>query len=217
MLVFNILKRKKLFVIFFISILFTPTLAIAQSQPTVSIYTEKEVYAYGDFLTFTIQVSEITEKFAVLHIIDENEKRSSAIPIEVTDLKTVVPSPFPFESEVYPLGKYILEIEYSGNIGSAEFELIDSGNVVIPSWVREFAKYWYNGAISDLEFANAIEYLIKEEIIVVPNSESQTNNNEVMIPKWIRASTGWWIDRIISDKEYASSIEYLIKAGIIVV
>jgi hypothetical protein len=211
------LKRKKLFGVFFICTLFAPAIAIADVQPTVNIYTEKEIYGYGDFLTFTIDVSEVSEEFAVLHIIDEAGKRSSPIPIEIDDLKTVVPSPFPFEAEVYPLGKYTLEIEYSGSINTTEFELIDTGNIVIPSWVREFAKYWYNGAISDLEFANAIEFLIKEEIIVVPYSENETKMNEVIIPKWIKASTGWWIDRIISDREYASSLEYLIKAGIIVV
>lgn len=207
---------KKLFVIFFICFLFTQTLGV-YGQSTINIYTEKEIYSYGDFLTFTIDVSEITDEFAILHIIDDAGKKSSAIPIKITGLQTVVPSPFPFEAEVYPLGMYVLEVEYSGSKSTTEFELIDSGNVVIPSWVREFAKYWYNGAISDQEFANAIEFLIKEEIIVVPNFESQTSIGKTVIPKWIKASTGWWIDRIISDNEYASALEYLIKAGIVVV
>lgn len=197
--------------------LIVPNIALVNAQSTLNIYTEKEIYGYGDFLTFTIEVSEITEEFAVLYIIDEVGKKSSPIPIQITDLKTIVPSPFPFESEVYPLGKYTLEVEYSGNTNSAEFVLIDSGNIVIPSWVREFAKYWFNGAISDLEFANAIEFLIKQGIIVVPYEENQTEGSDVLIPKWIKTSTGWWIDRIISDKEYAASLEYLIKAGIILV
>ena len=197
--------------------LIVPNIALVNAQSTLNIYTEKEIYGYGDFLTFTIEVSEVTEEFAVLYIIDEVGKKSSPIPIQITDLKTIVPSPFPFESEVYPLGKYTLEVEYSGNTNSAEFVLIDSGNIVIPSWVREFAKYWFNGAISDLEFANAIEFLIKQGIIVVPYEENQTEGSDVLIPKWIKTSTGWWIDRIISDKEYAASLEYLIKAGIILV
>ena len=197
--------------------LIVPNIALVNAQSTLNIYTEKEIYGYGDFLTFTIEVSEVTEGFAVLYIIDEVGKKSSPIPIQITGLKTIVPSPFPFESEVYPLGKYTLEVEYSGNTNSAEFVLIDSGNIVIPSWVREFAKYWFNGAISDLEFANAIEFLIKQGIIVVPYEENQTEGSDVLIPKWIKTSTGWWIDRIISDKEYAASLEYLIKAGIILV
>ena len=212
----NFLKQKKLFTILIISFLIVPT-GQSFAQTTVNIYTEKEVYSYGDFLTFTVEVSEITDEFAILHIIDELGKKSSAIPIKIIDLQTMIPSPFPFEAEVYPLGMYTLEIEYSGSKTSTQFELIDSGKIVIPSWVREFAKYWYNGAISDQEFANAIEFLIKEEIIVVPHFESVTSAGEATIPKWIKVSTGWWIDRIISDNEYALALEYLINAGIIVV
>ena len=188
-----------------------------KAVPSINIYTEKEVYSYGDTLTFTIEVSEITAEFTTLHIIDELGERSSPIPISITELKTVVPSPYPFESTVYPLGKYILEIEYSGIIDSVEFELIDSGNVLIPIWIKEISKYWYNGAISDLEFADGIEFLIKEGIIIVPQTESQSTANEVKIPNWVKKSTGWWIDGIVSDREYAAALEYLIKAGIIVV
>lgn len=217
MLIFNFWQIKKYFVILFICTLFIPNFAIANGQSTINIYTEKEIYAYGEFLTFTIEVSEISEEFATLHIIDDTGKKSSPIPIEITNLKTVVPSPFPFESSIYPLGEYSLEIEYLGIKNTTKFELIDVGNIVIPSWVREFAKYWYNGAISDIEFANAIEFLIKEKIIVIPHFESSTNVDRIIIPNWIKASTGWWIDRMISDKEYALSLEYLIKVGIIVI
>lgn len=184
---------------------------------SVNIYTEKEVYSYGDTLTFTIEVSEITGEFAILHIIDESGEKSSAIPISITELKTVIPSPYPFEVTVYPQGKYTLEIEYSGNSDKVEFELIDSGSIVIPLWIREISKYWYNDVISDIEFADGIEFLIKEGIIIVQQTESHSTTTEVTIPNWVKKSTGWWIDGIISDREYAASLEYLIKAGIIVV
>ena len=88
---------------------------------------------------------------------------------------------------------------------------------MIPLWIKEISKYWYNGAISDIEFADGIGFLIKEEIIIVPQTESQTTTNEVTIPDWVKKSTGWWIDGIVSDREYAAALEYLIKAGIIVV
>jgi len=154
--------------------------SVVYATPTASIYTEKEIYSYGDFLTFTIEVSEITGEPAILHIIDESGKKSSAIPISITELKTEVPSPLPFESNVYPLGMYTLEIQYSGSSSMTEFELIDSGNIVIPLWIREVAKYWYNGAITDVEFVKGIEFLIKEGIIVVP--QGQETSGEVKIP-----------------------------------
>jgi len=211
------MKIKTGFAIFMMFSMMIASTSVVYATPTVSIYTEKEIYSYGDFLSFTIKVSEITGESAILYIIDESGIKSSAIPIPVTELKTEVPSPFPFESNVYPLGLYTLEIQYSGGSSMTEFELIDSGNIVIPLWIREFAKYWYNGAITDVEFSNGIGFLIKEGIIVVPETQNQKTSDEVIIPKWIKASTGWWIDRQISDIEFAKGIEFLIKEGIIVV
>jgi hypothetical protein len=192
------------------------TIPIAYATPIISIQTDKEIYSYGDFLSITIQVSELTGKSAILHIIDWSGKSSSAISIPITQLKTIVPSPYPFESTVYPQGRYTLNIEYSGSSDSAEFELIDSGKIVIPNWVRDFSKYWYNDEISDKEFAKGIEFLIKENIIVVPQSSSHGTVDEVKIPNWVKTSTGWWIQGKISDVEFAKSIEYLINIGIII-
>ncbi len=193
------------------------SMTIVYAAPSVSINTEKELYSYGDFLSFTIHVSEITGESAILHIIDESGIKSSAIPIPITELKTEVPSPFPFESNVYPQGWYTLEIQYSGSSSITEFELIDSGNIVIPLWIKELAKYWYNGAISNKEFAQGIGFLIKEGIIVVPETQNQKTTDEVKIPEWFKASTWWWIDKQISDIEFAQGIGFLIKEGIIVV
>ena len=192
------------------------TIPNTYANPTISIQTDKEIYSYGDFLSFTIQVSELTGESAILHIIDQLGQSSSAISIPITQLNTVVPSPYPFESAVYPQGMYTLNIEYSGSSDSAEFELIDSGKIMIPYWVRDFSKYWYNDEISDKEFAKGIEFLVKENIIVVSQSTSQGLVNEVKIPNWIKTSTGWWIEEKISDMEFVKSIEYLIKVGIII-
>jgi len=211
------MKIKTGFAIFMMFSMMISSISVVNATPTVSIYAEKEIYSYGDFLSFTIEVSEITGESAILYIIDESGKKSSAIPIPITELKTEVPSPFPFESNVYPLGMYTLEIQYSGSSSMTEFELIDSGNIVIPLWIREFAKYWYNGEITDVEFSNGIGFLIKEGIIVVPETQNQKTSDEVIIPEWVKASTGWWIDRQISDIEFAKGIEFLIKEGIIVV
>ena len=193
------------------------TIPSVYTAPTISIHTDKEIYSYGDFLSFTIEVSEITGESAILHIIDQSGQSSSAIPVPITELKTVFPSPYPFESTVYPQGRYILDIEYSGSSDTTEFELNDSGKIIVPFWVRDFSKYWYNDEISDKEFAKGIEFLIKQNIIVVSQSSSQSTVDEVKIPNWVKTSTGWWIQGKTSDMEFAKSIEYLIKVGIIIV
>jgi hypothetical protein len=187
--------------------------SVVYAAPTVSIYTEKEVYSYGDFLTFTIEVSEITEDLAILHIIDESGKSSSAIPIPITELKTVVPSPFPFESEVYPLGTYTLEIQYSDSTNTTEFELIDSGKFLLPMGTKQVAVAWIEGDISDTFF---MKFLIEQNPTLF-STEQNSEPENVKIPHWVKATTGWWIDEKISDKEFVTALEYLIKVGIIVV
>ncbi len=211
------MKIKTGFAIFMMFSMMISSVSIVYATPTVSIYTEKKIYSYGDFLIFSIEVSEITGDPAILHIIDESGKKSSAIPIPITELITKVPSPFPFESNVYPLGMYTLDIEYSGISDVTEFEIIDSGNVVIPLWIREFAKYWYNDEITDVEFSNGIGFLIEKGIIVITENQNQETSDEVKIPQWVKATTGWWIDRQISDVEFAKGIEFLIEKGIIVI
>ncbi len=207
------MKAKTSFAIFVMFSLMMSSTSVVYAAPTVSIYTEKEIYSYGDFLTFTIEVSEITEDVAILHIIDELGKSSSAIPIPITELKTVVPSPFPFESEVYPLGTYTLEIQYSDSTDTTEFELIDSGKFLLPMGTKQVAVTCIDGDISDTFF---MKFLIRENHTLF-STEQNSEPENVKIPYWIKDTTGWWIDEKISDKEFASSLEYLIKKGIILV
>ncbi|GEM_PF-1238776 len=48
----------------------------------------------------------------------------------------------------------------------------------IPQWIRNNAKWWSEGAISDAEFLKGIQYLIQEGIIQVPISQvTATNGN----------------------------------------
>ena len=110
-----------------------------------------------------------------------------------------------------------MDIEYSGVSTTTEFELIDSGKIVIPVWIKDLSRYWYNGAISDLEFSQGIGFLIKEGIIIVPETENQGTESEIKIPDWIKTNTKWWLDGKISDAEFAQGIQYLLKVGIIVV
>jgi len=189
------------------------TLPTSYAAPAVSIYTEKEIYSYGDTLSFTIEVSEVTGDFAILHIIDELGTGSSAIPISITELKTVVPSPFPFESEVYPLGTYTLEIQYSGSTDTTEFELIDLGKFLLPSGTKQVAVAWIQGDISDTFF---MKFLIRENPTLF-STEQNSDSENVKIPHWVKGTAGWWIDGKISDKELATALQYLIKVGIIVV
>ena len=77
-------------------------------------------------------------------------------------------------------------------------------------------KSWADGQIDDKTFATGIEFLIKEEIIVVPIFETESMT-ESSVPEWIKTNAGWWADGQIDDKTFATGIEFLIKIGLIVV
>jgi len=86
----------------------------------------------------------------------------------------------------------------------------------IPEWVKNNAGWWASGQIPDSAFIDGIEFLIKEEIIVVPVADTQSEN-ESNIPEWIKTNAGWWASGQIDDKTFATGIEFLIKIGLIVV
>ena len=197
-----------------IVILFFNTPSFAQ-QPNFQIYTSHETYYYGDFLTFTVNVPEVTEEFATLYIIDESGTGSSPIPIPITQTSTTLTSPFPFESQVYPLGKYILKIQYSNEETTTEFFLNDSGRIVIPLWIKDVAKMWTSDMISDETFATAIEFLITNNIILIPEGENEQASEEVSIPLWVKNNAKWWTEGQISDDDFAKGLQFLIKIGVI--
>ena len=88
----------------------------------------------------------------------------------------------------------------------------------IPSWIKDQGKWWTEGLISDGEFINAIQYMIKEGIIVIPAVESEnTSGSPNDIPDWVKTTVNWWSIGEISDQEFVSALQYLIRIGIIVV
>ncbi len=189
---------------------------VAFAEPTVEIILEKSTYNYGEKLFYTIKVSEVTGDNAVIHIRDEFGKGSSAIPVPIAQLETPIPSAYPFEKEVFPEGKFFIDVEYSGASDTAEFTLVDSGDIVIPFWIKQVAFYWISPeGISDQTYADAIEYLIEEEIIVIPETQKKEDSQETLIPSWVKTSTLWWLEEKISDAEYAMALQHLIKIGLI--
>jgi len=86
----------------------------------------------------------------------------------------------------------------------------------IPSWIKSNAGWWSSGQISDDEFTRGIEYLIKQDIIRVPEfAKTETIQESKQIPNWVKTNSQWWVDDMISDSEFTKGLEYLIKVGII--
>ncbi len=91
---------------------------------------------------------------------------------------------------------------------------LNSG-VQIPNWVKNNAKWWAEDQIGDQAFVSGIEYLIQQEIILIPDLPENSSPNFRGIPLWVKNIAEFWADNTISDDEFVKSIQYLVGNGII--
>ncbi len=205
-------------IILALSLVFLPTV---YGEPTVNIIMEKTTYSYCERLFYIIEVSEITNESAIIHIRDESGKGSSAIPIAIgPGLQTPVPAPFAFEKDsIFELGKYFIDVEYSGAESTAEFNLIDSNNICIPESVRLFVIEWFLNEDSNKNLDGYLIDIIQKEVdiklIDIPFEINKNNIHDIDIPDWVKNVGYWWVQGIISDKNFAQVISYLIDENII--
>ena len=83
----------------------------------------------------------------------------------------------------------------------------------VPEWVKNTAGWWAADEISEKEFVNAIEFLVKSKIIQI-DATSSIGNAET-VPEWVKNTAGWWAADEISEKEFVNAIEFLVKSNII--
>jgi hypothetical protein len=159
----------------------------------------------------------VTGDLAIIHIRDESGKGSSAIPIEILQLKTEIPSPYPFEKQVFPEGKYFIDLQYSGAEHTAEFNLIDSGNIVIPYYTKQIAGSWINNEVSGGIFIDAIQKTVEKDAINISHTIDKEHLEKIQIPEWIKIITIWWLEEKISDETFANAFQNLIDRQIITI
>ncbi len=105
-------------------------------------------------------------------------------------------------------GNFIIVIESSNQAQS------DSAHTS-PSWIKNNAGWWADGAIDDGAFIQGIQFLIKEGIIQIPNTTKNSESSSDEIPSWIKNNAGWWADGAIDDGAFIQGIQFLIKEGMI--
>ncbi len=86
----------------------------------------------------------------------------------------------------------------------------------IPEWVKNNAGWWSEGLIGDADFVSGIQYLIKEGIMIIPETKAVSQTSEG-IPDWVKNNAGWWSEGLIGDSDFVSGIKFLIEQGIMVV
>ena len=136
----------------------------------------------------------VSEGDTITAVYEDNTLPAPSIPSDVLDIIGTVQ----IGSDLPPLPHPILDKE-------------------IPEWIKDQAKWWINGAISDREFIQSFEYLIKNEIIYVQNIPEPEQIGKAPIPSFFKNNVKWWINGQIHDFDFAKGLEYLIKVGVIVI
>lgn len=183
--------------------------AVPTASAQLSVSTDQHTYEYGDRLTITIVVQDIIEDFAFVYIQDADGIESSPIPVSISSHQTILPSPFPFDRITYPDGMYRISVLYGGFESSTEFELIETGTIVVPIWIRQVASHWLAGDISTEHYADTLMRLPEYGILEIP-----ARTDTIHIPAWIKDPTAWWLQDVISDTTYVLMLQYIIDNDI---
>jgi len=93
--------------------------------------------------------------------------------------------------------------------------IINQDNEIsLPNWIRNNALWWSEEQIDDNTFIQGIEYLIKNKIIIIPQTQQESPRSQE-IPAWIRNNAAWWAADQIDDKTFVQGLEFLIQKGVI--
>jgi hypothetical protein len=87
----------------------------------------------------------------------------------------------------------------------------------VPNWIKNNAKWWSDGLISDSEFLNGIEFLVKEKIIYVTYTTGSSSSSDQTVPMWIKNTAKWWAAGQIDENEFLKGITFLIENKVIIV
>lgn len=181
------------------------------SSIQVSIAASKPVYKYGDNLSFVVTVSNVTGDTAVLEIMDQSNRSSSPINMIITKPVSNITAPVPFYKTAFAPGNYSLSIQYAGANAVTNFQLVDIGDIAIPTQFKTVASSWVQNQTSTKLFGENMAYLISSGIIEVDGYHTQ---NVTVIPPWFKNVAQWWSNGLISDNDFGHSIQYLVKSNL---
>ncbi|MCV0400861.1 MAG: hypothetical protein K5777_02590 [Nitrosopumilus sp.] len=86
----------------------------------------------------------------------------------------------------------------------------------IPDSIKTYAEDWATGKITDDEFANKLDFMLQNKIIMISNYDVNSSSVDD-VPSWFRDIAHWWANDLISQQEFINSIKYLIQKDIILI
>lgn len=82
-------------------------------------------------------------------------------------------------------------------------------SALIPEWIKNNANLWCKGKNTNSGFNHAVQFLIENKFISIPETYDSGKISEV-IPQWAKNNACRWSNNQISDLEFIESIQYVI-------
>ncbi len=172
---------------------------------------------YGFYL-----IDQSTNKVIFTNIGNDNNNPGILASEGIDIQKIKFPSQKTYRIDIAVFGQGITyDPKYAG-IGSGIIEVGPGGlkptgqppkQIAIPAWIKNNAGWWSSDQITDDDFVQGIQYLIKEGIMKIPPTQSGSETSQI-IPAWIRNNAEWWSNDQITDDDFVQGIQWLIQQGI---
>jgi len=151
---------------------------------------------------------------------DSNGARVTYDVLAIDDTDNIIkPTCRPSSGSIFPIGATKVTCTASDSAGNSASPVsfivaVNAPAILIPDWIKEVASFWCDDKIDDSSFIEGIQYLIDNDIILVPSTSSGIGGSQT-IPSWIKNNACWWSQNLISDEDFAGGLQYLIGQGII--
>jgi len=76
---------------------------------------------------------------------------------------------------------------------------------LIPTWIKSTASFWVEGNIGDSEFISALQYLVKEGILVIPSEQNEiVDSSQLTVQEYNlkEQAVSWDYKDILRNEEY---------------
>ena len=99
----------------------------------------------------------------------------------------------------------------------SSFELSDNGSQNInsvPSWIKNLALWFHEEKISEQEFTDAIQFIVKKQIVMIPFNPL-SENPETSISEQQLIKLGLWGLSLTNDSEFIEVLYYMVENSMI--
>ena len=197
---------------------FGKPIKLGQSTVNPSLLMEQQISVSGDVVNVVwFGESGLTTDIFLAQSFDSGETFKDPVNVSNSDYNSYTPDVATAAGFVYAVWSEAKSPK-DGEIFFAKSSLshpISTGKeVLLPSWIKNNAKWWAEGNVGDKDFVQGIQYLIQKGIMKIPETKSSDSQSDQKIPTWVISNAGWWADGKISDGDFVSGIQYLISNGI---